>query len=58
MFRTAWKTKACRLTEDASMEVLLMMTVAIIAGIMIVLILLLIWSAVMLIKFIREELDI
>lgn len=40
------------------MEVLLMMTVAIIAGIMIVLILLLIWSAVMLIKFIREELDI
>ena len=35
-----------------------MMAVAIIAGIMIVLILLLIWSAVKLIKFIREELDL
>lgn len=40
------------------MKVLLMMAVAIIAGIMIVVILLLIWSAIMLIKFIREELDI
>lgn len=35
-----------------------MMAVAIIAGIMIVGALLLIWVAIMLIKFIREELDI
>ena len=40
------------------MEALLMMAVAIIAGIMIVGALLLIWVAIMLIKFIREELDI
>ena len=58
MFRTAWKTKACRLTEDAIMEALLMMAVAIIAGFMIVVALALIWVAIMLIKFIREELDI
>lgn len=38
------------------MEVLLMMAVAIIAGIMIVGALVLIWVAIMLIKFIREEL--
>lgn len=50
--------KACRLTEDAIMEALLMMAVAIIAGIMTVGALLLIWVAIMLIKFIREELDI
>lgn len=40
------------------MEVLLMMAVAIIAGIMIVGAFLLIWVAIMLIKLIREELDI
>lgn len=40
------------------MEVLLMMAVAIIAEIMIVAALALIWAAIMLIKFIREELDI
>ena len=40
------------------MEMLLMMAVAIIAGIMIVVALSLIWVAIMLIKFIREELDI
>ena len=40
------------------MEVLLMMAVAIIAGIMIVVALALIWVAIILIKFIREELDL
>ena len=40
------------------MEVLLMMAVAIIAEIMIVAALALIWVAIMLIKFIREELEI
>lgn len=38
------------------MEALLMMTVVIIAGILIVGALVLIWVAIMLIKFIREEL--